>query len=66
MFIRGIVEENWDAFIAENIQGWYNKTNCVKPWEGMSMSNDKITEVGINIREKATVIWNIANALFGD
>ena len=29
------------------------------------MSNDKITEVGINIQEKATVIWNIANALFG-
>lgn len=54
MSIRGIVEENWDAFIAENIRGWYNKTNCVKPWEGMSMSNDKITEVGINIQEKAT------------
>ena len=29
------------------------------------MSNDKITEVGVNIQEKATVIWNIANALFG-
>lgn len=29
------------------------------------MSNDKIDEVGINIQEKATVIWNIANALFG-
>lgn len=27
------------------------------------MSNDKITEVGVNIQEKATVIWNIANAL---
>lgn len=29
------------------------------------MSNDKITQVGVNIQEKATVIWNIANALFG-
>ena len=29
------------------------------------MSNDRITEVGVNIQEKATVIWNIANALFG-
>lgn len=29
------------------------------------MSNDKIAEVGVNIQEKATVIWNIANALFG-
>lgn len=29
------------------------------------MSNDKIQAVGVNIAEKATVIWNIANALFG-
>lgn len=29
------------------------------------MSNEKINVVGINIAEKATVIWNIANALFG-
>lgn len=29
------------------------------------MSNDRLSEVGINIQEKATVIWNIANALFG-
>ena len=29
------------------------------------MSNDKITQVGVNIQEKATVIWNIANALLG-
>jgi len=29
------------------------------------MSNEKITVVGANIQEKATVIWNIANALFG-
>ncbi len=29
------------------------------------MSNKKISDVGINIQEKATVIWNIANALFG-
>lgn len=28
------------------------------------MSNDKIAEVGVNIQEKTTVIWNIANALF--
>lgn len=27
--------------------------------------NEKIKVVGINIAEKATVIWNIANALFG-
>ncbi len=26
------------------------------------MSNGKIAEVGVNIQEKATVIWNIANA----
>ena len=51
--------------IAEKAQRWYNGTNCVKPWEVMSMSNDKIAEVGVNIQEKATVIWNIANALFG-
>ena len=29
------------------------------------MSNERFTNVGINIQEKATVIWNIANALFG-
>lgn len=29
------------------------------------MANDKINVVGVNIQEKATVIWNIANALFG-
>lgn len=29
------------------------------------MSNEKIAVVGTNIQEKATVIWNIANALFG-
>ena len=29
------------------------------------MSNEKIAVVGANIQEKASVIWNIANALFG-
>ena len=29
------------------------------------MANDKFTVVGTNIQEKATVIWNIANALAG-
>ena len=29
------------------------------------MSNDKISEVGINIAEKATVIWNVADMLRG-
>lgn len=29
------------------------------------MANDKITVVGTNIQEKATVIWNVANHLFG-
>lgn len=29
------------------------------------MSNEKFAEVGVNIQEKATVIWNITNALFG-
>ena len=29
------------------------------------MANEKIAVVGTNIQEKATVIWNIANALFG-
>lgn len=29
------------------------------------MSNEIISKVGINIQEKVTVIWNIANALFG-
>ena len=29
------------------------------------MSNERFTNVGVNIQEKATVIWNIANALFG-
>ena len=29
------------------------------------MSNDKIAEVSTSIQEKPTVIWNIANALFG-
>ena len=28
-------------------------------------TNQKITEVGVNIQEKATVIWNVANSLFG-
>ena len=29
------------------------------------MSDDKINVVGTNIREKATVIWNVANHLKG-
>ena len=29
------------------------------------MANEKITVVGTNIQEKATVIWNVANHLFG-
>ena len=29
------------------------------------MADDKISEVGVNIQEKATVIWNVANHLFG-
>ena len=29
------------------------------------MSNDKISDVGINIAEKATVIWNVADMLRG-
>jgi len=33
--------------------------------EVAAMNNEKITDVGINIQEKATMIWNIANALFG-
>lgn len=28
-------------------------------------TNQKITEVGTNIQEKAAVIWNVANSLFG-
>ena len=28
-------------------------------------SNDKIKAVGINIQEKANLIWNVANSLFG-
>ena len=31
----------------------------------MEETNKKISEVGVNIQEKATVIWNIANALVG-
>ena len=29
------------------------------------MVNEKSSAVGVNIQEKATVIWNIVNALFG-
>lgn len=29
------------------------------------MVNEKSSAEGVNIQEKATVIWNIANALFG-
>ena len=29
------------------------------------MTNDKISAVGINIAEKATVIWNVADMLRG-
>ena len=29
------------------------------------MVNEKSSAVGVNIQEKATVIWNITNALFG-
>lgn len=28
-------------------------------------TNQKISEVGVNIQEKASVIWNVANSLFG-
>ena len=29
------------------------------------MANDKISAVGTNIAEKATMIWNVADALVG-
>ncbi|MCD7748482.1 MAG: hypothetical protein LUH42_00340 [Oscillospiraceae bacterium] len=29
------------------------------------MANDKIAEVGVNIAEKATMIWNVADMLGG-
>ncbi len=29
------------------------------------MANDKIAEVGVNIAEKATMIWNVADMLRG-
>ena len=29
------------------------------------MNDERFAAVGANIQEKATVIWNIANALFG-
>ena len=28
-------------------------------------TNQKISQVGVNIQEKAAVIWNVANSLFG-
>ena len=28
-------------------------------------TNQKISQVGVNIQEKASVIWNVANSLFG-
>lgn len=31
----------------------------------MSASNEKIASVGKNIQDKATLIWNVANSLFG-
>ena len=29
------------------------------------MEDDRIDRVGTDIQEKATVIWNVANAIFG-
>ena len=29
------------------------------------MSSNSVSNVGVNIQEKATVIWNVANALAG-
>ena len=31
----------------------------------MSNKNNKVSDVNVNIQEKAAVIWNIANALVG-
>ncbi len=31
----------------------------------MMNTNKKISQVGVNIQEKATLIWNVANSLFG-
>lgn len=31
----------------------------------MSIKNNSVSDVTVNIQEKATVIWNIANALVG-
>ena len=33
--------------------------------EADKMADDRISAVGTNISEKATVIWNVANHLFG-
>lgn len=60
------------SFVAYRLHNWSGATwrhpgQCIKKIriEVHTMSNDKIQAVGVNIAEKATMIWNVADMLRG-
>ena len=46
-------------------QAWMRNWPSLERMEHMTTSNERISSTGKNIQEKANLIWNVANTLFG-
>lgn len=46
-------------------QAWMRNWPSFERMESMTTSNERIASTGKNIQEKANLIWNVANTLFG-
>lgn len=46
-------------------QAWMRNWPSLERMEHMTTSNERIASTGKNIQEKANLIWNVANTLFG-
>lgn len=55
----------WQRMILFCTQAWMRNWPSFERMESMTTSNERIASTGKNIQEKANLIWNVANTLFG-
>lgn len=55
----------WQRMILFCTQAWMRNWPLLERMEHMTTSNERIASTGKNIQEKANLIWNVANTLFG-
>lgn len=55
----------WQRMILFCTQAWMRNWPSLERMEHMTTSNERIASTGKNIQEKANLIWNVANTLFG-